>query len=163
MALVSATVGVAIPRAAVLGAAPVSEIQPARGAAAAPRRGGGRQPGTAGDMRTLVRAKVTAVDPTSGRVDMAADGLTLSATFPPAVVAELRPGHIVFVTVDVIDTRLATVAGSISGIDEAKGTAAVATAGGTVTLTPSGPALGGMKAGDDVLLKLSLVDIGPEP
>jgi hypothetical protein len=163
VALLAAIAALAIPRAAIVGAAPQTEILSARAGAAAPRRGGGRQPGTPSDARTLVRAKVTAVDPTSGRVEMAADGLTLTATFPPAVVAELHPGHIVFVTVDVIDTRLATVAGSITSVDEAKGTAAVATPGGTVTLSPSGAALSGMTAGDDVLLKLSLVDIGPEP
>jgi len=155
--------GVVISRGTVVGAASWSEIQSARAAAAAPRRGGGgREPGTPSDARTLVRAKVTAVDPDTGRVDMAADGLALTATFPPAVVAEIQPGHIVFVTVDVIDTRLATVTGSIAAVDEAKGTAAVATPGGTLTLTPSGRALSGMKTGDNVLLKLSLIDIGPE-
>lgn len=164
IALLPAIAAFAIPRVAVVGAAPSAKIQSARASAAAPRRGGGgRQPGTPSDARTLVRAKVTAADPTSGRVDMAAEGLTLTATFPPAVVAELQPGHIVFVTVDVIDTRLATVTGSIAAVDEAKGTAAVTTPGGTLTLTPSAPALSGMKAGDEVLLKLSLVDIGPEP
>ena len=162
--LLAAMAAIAIPRGGVLGATPLSEIHSTRATAAAPRRGGGgREPGTPSDARMLVRAKVTAVDPTSGRVDMAADGLTLTATFPPAVVAELQPGHVVFVTVDVIDTRLATVTGSIAAVDEAKGTAAVTTSGGTLTLTPSGPALRGMKAGDEVLLKLSLVDIGPAP
>ena len=155
--------GVVISRGTVVGAASLSETQSARAAAAAPRRGGGgRESGTPSDARTLVRAKVTAVDPDTGRVDMAADGLALTATFPPAVVAEIQPGHIVFVTVDVIDTRLATVTGSVAAVDEAKGTAAVATPGGTLTLTPSGRALGGMKTGDNVLLKLSLIDIGPE-
>jgi hypothetical protein len=163
IALLAAIVGVALPRGASVGVASSSEIQSAR-AAAAPRRGGaGREPGTPSEARTLVRAKVTAVDGQTGRVDMTADGLTLAATFPPAVVAELQPGHIVFVTIDVIDARLATVAGSISAVDEAKGTAAVTTPGGTLTLAPSGRALSGMKLGDEVLLKLSLVDIGPEP
>ena len=50
---------------------------------------------------------------------MAASGLTLTATVSPAVVAELQPGHIVFVTVDAIGTRVATVTGSIAAVDEA--------------------------------------------
>jgi hypothetical protein len=164
IALLAAMAAVAVPRGAVVGATPLSEIHSARATAAAPRRGGGgREPGTPSDARTLLRAKVTAVDRESGRVDMTADGLTLTATFPAAVVAELQPGHIVFVTVDAIDTRLATVTGSIAAVDEAKGTAAVATPGGTLTLTPAGRVLSGMKIGDDVLLKLNLIDIGPEP
>jgi hypothetical protein len=163
IALLAAMAAVAIPRGAVGGAAPLSEVLSARAVAAAPRRGGGREPGTPSEARTLVRAKVSAVDRETGRVDMTGSGLTLATTFPPAVVAELQPGHIVFVTVDVIDTRLATVTGSVAAVDEAKGTAAIATPGGTLMLTPSGRALSGMKIGDDVLLKLSLVDIGPEP
>ena len=163
-ALLIAIAGVVLPHGAVVATAGLSKIQSAHVAAAAPRRGsGGREPGTPSDVRTLVRAKVTAVDRQSGRVDMTADGLTLNATFPPAVLADLQPGHIVFVTVDVIDTRLATVAGSIAAVDDAKGTAVIATPGGTLTLTPSGRALSGMKTGDEVLLRLGLVDIGPEP
>jgi len=65
------------------------------------------------------------------------------------------------VTVSVIDTRVATVTGSIAAVDQAKGTATVTTPGGTLTLTPSGTALGAMKPGDELLLKLGLVDVGP--
>jgi len=77
------------------------------------------------------------------------------------VVAEVKPGDVVFVTVSVIDTRVATVTGSIAAVDQAKGTATVTTPGGPLTLTPSGTALGAMKPGDEVLLKLGLVDVGP--
>lgn len=135
-------------------------------AAAAPRRGssagggGAGGPGTPGDARTLVRAKVTAVDPSARRIEMTGAGLTLAAEFPPAVVAETKPGDVVFVTLDVVDTRLATVRGSIAAVDQAKGTVVVSMPGGTLTLTPSGNALASMKPGDEVLLKLNLVDIG---
>jgi hypothetical protein len=104
---------------------------------------------------------VTAVDVATGRIEMAAEGVTLGASFPPAVVAEVKPGDVVFVTVSVIDTRVATVTGSIAAVDQAKGTATVTTPGGTLTLTPSGTALGAMKPGDELLLKLGLVDVGP--
>src|SRR5438128_440100 len=80
---------------------------------------------------------------------------------PAPVVSEVKTGHVVFVTVSVIDTRVATVTGSIAAVDRAKGTATVATPGGSFTLTPSSAALDGMKPGDDVLLKLGLVDVGP--
>jgi hypothetical protein len=165
VALVAVVLAVAAfaPFRVAVGAAPATEIQAARVTAAPRRGGGGREPGTPADARTLVRAQVTAVDRASGRVDMAASGLTLTATFPPSVVAELQPGHVVFVTIDVIATRLATVTGSIGAVDEAKGTVAVTTPGGTLALSPSRPALSGMKIGDEVLLKLSLVDIGPAP
>ena len=53
--------------------------------------------------------------------------------------------------------------GSIAAVDQTKGTAIVSTPGGKLTLTPSGPAVGGFKEGDAVLLKLGLVDIGPAP
>jgi hypothetical protein len=130
-------------------------------AAAPPRHGGGGRPGGAqGDARTLVRAKVTAVDPATGRIEITGAGLTLAAEFPAAVVAETKPGDVVFVTLDLIDTRLATVRGSVVAVDQAKGTAVVSTPGGTLTLNPSGAALAAMKPGDDVLLKLNLVDIG---
>jgi hypothetical protein len=104
---------------------------------------------------------VTAVDASTGRIEMAAEGVALGASFPPAVVAEVKPGDVVFVTVSVIDTRVATVTGSIAAVDQAKGTATVTTPGGPLTLTPSGPTLGAMKPGDAVLLKLGLVDVGP--
>ena len=124
------------------------------------RGSGGRETNPA-DARTLLRARVTAVDAVTGRIEMAAEGVTLGASFPPAVVAEVKPGDVVFVTVSVIDTRVATVTGSIAAVDQAKGTATVTTPGGTLTLTPSGTALGAMKPGDELLLKLGLVDVGP--
>jgi len=126
------------------------------------RAGGGHEAAEPSDARTLVRAQVTAVDPATGRIEMAADGMTLAATFPPAVVAEVKPGHIVYVTVSVIDTRVATVTGSIAAVDQDKGTATVATPGGSFTLTPSSTVLEGMKPGNEVLLKLGLVDLGPK-
>ena len=125
------------------------------------RAGGGREAAGPGDARSLVRAQVITVDPATGRIEMASEGMTLAATFPPDVVAEVKPGHVVFVTVSVIDTRMATLSGSIAAVDQAKGTATVATPGGSLTFTPTSTALSGMKPGDEVLLKLGLVDIGP--
>ena len=156
--------GFATSRALEVGPATAETMLAQRGRAmpAPSGRGGvGREPTGSGDARTLVRAQVTAVDPATGRIEMAADAMTLAATFPPAVVAEVKPGHVVFVTVSVIDTRVATVTGSIAAVDQVKGTATVATSGGSFTVTPSSTVLDGMKPGDDVLLKLGLVDVGP--
>ena len=156
--------GVAMSRVLDVGPAAAETLLAQRGRAkpAPSGRGGvGREPTGSGDARTLVRAQVTSVDPATGRIEMAADGMTLAATFPPAVVSGVKPGHVVFVTVSVIDTRVATVTGSIAAVDQAKGTATVATPGGSFTLTPSTTALDGMKPGDEVLLKLGLVDLGP--
>src|SRR2546423_12262 len=109
---------------------------------------------------TALAAGCVAV-PVGPPVAVAPGGVTVGASFPPAVVAEVKPGDVVFVTVSVIDTRVATVTGSIAAVDQAKGTATVTTPGGPLTLTPSGTALGAMKPGDEVLLKLGLVDVGP--
>lgn len=162
--LMLALAGFAMPRGHDVGAATAAETMPAQRGRATPAPGGrggaGRETGPA-DARSLVRAQVTTVDPATGRVEMTADGMTLAATFPPAVVAEVKPGHVVFVTLSVIDTRVATLTGSIAAVDQAKGTATVATPGGSFTLTPSSTVLSGMKPGDEVLLKLGLVDIGP--
>jgi len=164
VALMLGLAGFAVLRGIEVGPATAETLLAQRGRAfpAPSGRGGvGREPAGSADARMLVRAQVTAVDPATGRIEMAAEGMTLAATFPPAVVAEVKPGHVVFVTVSVIDTRVATVTGSIAAVDQAKGTATVATPGGSFTLTPSNTALGGMKPGDEVLLKLGLVDIGP--
>jgi len=74
-------------------------------------------------MRGRSWGPVTAVDVATGRIEMAAEGVTLGASFPPAVVARSSPATSVFVTVSVIDTRVATVTGSIAAVDQAKGTA----------------------------------------
>jgi hypothetical protein len=157
-------VGFAASRALEVGPAAAETLLAQRGRAtpAPSGRGGlGRERTDAGDARTLVRAQVTAVDPATGRIEMAAQGMTLAATFPPAVGADIEPGRVVYVTVSVIDTRVATVTGSIAAVDQAKGTATVATPGGSFTLTPWTAVLEGMKPGDAVLLKLGLVDLGP--
>src|SRR5258708_39988076 len=89
-----------------------------RGRAPGPsRRGGGGRETNPADARTLLRARVTTVDAATGRIEMAAEGVTLGARFPPAVVAEGKPGDVVLGTVRVIDTRGPTVTGSIPARD----------------------------------------------
>src|SRR5260370_4276910 len=88
-----------------------------RGRAPGPsRRGGGGRETNPADARTLLRARVTTVDAATGRVEMAAEGVTLGASFPPAVVAAVQPRDVVFVAVSVIDTRVATVTGCIAAV-----------------------------------------------
>jgi len=87
--------------------------------------------------------------------------VTLGASFQPAVVAEVKPGDVVFVTVSVIDTRIATVTGSIAGVRSGEGHGHREHARRHAHAHPSGTALGAMKPGDALLLKLGLVDVGP--
>ena len=51
-------------------------------------------------------------------------------------------------------------AATVSALDSAHGTVALATSLGTLTLKPSAEALARMKVGDPLLLKLELIDIG---
>jgi len=133
----------------------------------AQRRGPGRSGALRGieerpwAARTLVRGRVQAVDPASGRVSLDVGGAPLEAFFPAAVVEKLAAGDVVFVTVDVIDTRMAAVTGAVVAVDPGKGTMTLTTSQGPVTMPAAPVALSRVKPGDPVLLKLGLTDIGP--
>ena len=72
------------------------------------------------------------------RARIAIAGMMLVLAGTAVAAPAVKPGDVVFVTVSVIDTRVATVTGSIAAVDQAKGTATVTTPGGPLTLTPSG-------------------------
>jgi len=133
----------------------------------AQRRGSGRPGASRGvgespwEARTLVRGRVQAVDAATGRVRLDVGGTPLEAFFPAAVVEKVKAGDIVFVTVDVIDTRMAAVTGSVIAVEPGKGTMTVTTSQGPVTMPAAPVALSRVKPGDQVLLKLGLTDIGP--
>ncbi len=125
--------------------------------------GGGRRGAEGFDARTLLRAEVTAVDAETGRVTLAAGTTRLEATFLSSVVADMKPGDVVFVTVNVIDTKIAAVAGSVTAVDHDAGTVTLTTPGGPVTIPLAPEKVNDIKPGDSLVLKLDLVDIGPPP
>ena len=132
-----------------------------RGSARRGGGGGGTAPGNLTIGRVLTQGEVQATEPATGRVAIKTEGGIVEASFPPPVLAELKPGDVVFVTVNLIDPRVATVTGSVAAVDPTQGAVTVITPGGPLTLRPSADALTQMKVGDPLLLKLELVDIGP--
>ncbi|HKW95252.1 MAG TPA: hypothetical protein VJX92_25430 [Methylomirabilota bacterium] len=125
------------------------------------RRGRGSSSGVPVDARTLVRAQVVAVDRETGHVAMQADGTRFEADFPPSVVADMQAGDIAFVTVNVINTKIAAITGPITSVDHDKCTVTVATMSGPFTFRMVPDKLNQMKPGDPLVLKLEVVDIGP--
>lgn len=147
--MLTTTVGVPIVSAAARG-----EVQLTQ------RAGRGRSGGAAFDARTLVRAQVMAVDRETGHVAMQADGARFEADFSAPVVADMKTGDIVFVTVNVINTRTAAIAGPITSVDPDEGTV-TATASGPFTFRVVPEKLREMRPGDPLVLKLEVVDVGP--
>jgi hypothetical protein len=129
-------------------------------AGAGPRRQGGAGATVPTEARSLVRARVASVDPTTGRIALASDGAALEAVFAPSVAAGVRPGDIVFVTLNVIGSRRAAITGSVTSIDAAHDTATLALPQGRVTVQSASVKEGDLQPGDSVLIKLDLVDVG---
>jgi hypothetical protein len=121
---------------------------------------GGRGPGSTG-IRALVKGRVTAVDSTLGRITLAIGGAIVEAEFRPAVLADVKPGDDVMVTVELIDTRVGAVTGAVTAVDPASGAVTVSTPGGPWTNTFLPGAVAGIKPGDQAVLKLDLLDLGP--
>jgi hypothetical protein len=120
------------------------------------RRGGGGQarggvPGASVFIigpRAVVKARVTAVDASTGQLMMAVDGTTVKTQFPPAGVADVKQGDDVLLTVLLINTRLSTVSGPVTAVDSTSGAVTVATPDGPWTVTFSPDAVTGIKPGD---------------
>lgn len=122
-------------------------------------RGGGRGPGGGeADARSLIRGRIVSVDAATGRVAFDVDGTIVESTLPPARADGMKPGDVVFVTVNLVDTRHSVVMGSVTSVDPQKGTLTVETPGGNLTLTTSVTTI---QPGDPVMLRLDVVDIGP--
>ncbi len=139
--------------------APGGDLVAQRGGRRAPGRGG--PPAAPMAIRSLVQGRVASVDPTSGSVVLALDGASVEARFAPAIVAGVRPGDDVFVTVELIDPRRAVVRGAVTAVDPPRGAVTVATPRGPWTVTFSSGAVSDIEPGGEVLLKLDLVDVGP--
>jgi len=73
----------------------------------------------------------------------------------------VKPGDDVLVTVELIDTRVGAVAGAVTAVDPASGAVTVSTPGGPWTNTFLPGAIAGIKPGDQAVLKLDLLDLGP--
>ncbi len=121
---------------------------------------GGRGQGSTG-IRALVKGHVTAVDSTLGRITLAIGGALVEAEFRPAVLADVKVGDDVMVTVELIDTRVGAVTGAVTAVDPASGAVTVSTAGGLWTNMFLPGAVAGIKPGDQAVLKLDLLDLGP--
>ncbi len=121
---------------------------------------GGRGQGSTG-IRALVKGRAIAVDSTLGRITLAIGGAVVEAEFRPAVLADVKPGDDVMVTVELIDTRVGAVTGAVTAVDPASGAVTISTPGGPWTNTFLPGAVAGIKPGDQAVLKLDLLDLGP--
>ncbi len=121
---------------------------------------GGRGQASAG-IRTLVTGRITAVDATQNHITLAIGAASVQVEFPPAVVAAAKPGDQVMVTVELIDTRVGTVTGPVTAVDPASGAVTVSLPGGPWTNTFLPADIGAIKLGDQAVLKLDLIDLGP--
>jgi hypothetical protein len=108
-----------------------------------------------------VKGRVIAVDPTLGRITLDIGGVTLEAAFRPALLAEVKPGDDVMVTVELIDTRVGAVTGAVTAVDPVSGAVTVSTPRGPWTNTFLPGAIAGIKPGDQAVLRLELFDLGP--
>jgi len=123
-------------------------------------RGGGRGQGMPG-IRTLVKGRVTAIDAALGRITLAIGGAVVEAAFHPAIVAGVHLGDDVMVTVELIDTRVGAITGAVTAVDPATGAVTIHTPSGPWTNTFVPGAVAGIKSGDQAVLKLDLLDLGP--
>lgn len=121
---------------------------------------GGRGQPAAG-IRAIVQGRVTVVDPAQARITLAIGEANVEAEFPPAVVAAVKPGNRVMVTVELIDTRLAAITGAVTAVDPASGAVTLSTPGGPWTNTFAPGAVAGLRPGDQAVVKLGLIDLGP--
>jgi hypothetical protein len=146
--------------AVVIGAEGYAASQPGNTMLAQRGGRGGRGQGSPG-IRALVKGRVTAVDAPLGRITLAIGGATLEAEFRPAVLADVKVGDDVMVTVELIDTRVGAVTGAVTAVDPASGAVTVSTPGGPWTNTFLPGAIAGIQPGDQAVLKLDLLDLGP--
>ncbi len=157
-----------------VGTAPVEHIFPLKPASAelvAQRGSGARRSGAPArgaaqsqtDARSLLRGRVTDVDNTTGRVAIDVNGAVLEARYPPETAADLRVGDVVFVDVTIMKTNEATIPGSVSEVDAQTNTMTIKTPKGALTVPIAPTAVDRMRPGDEVVLRLGLVDIGSPP
>jgi len=91
------------------------------------------------------------------------NGAVLEARYPPETAADLRVGDVVFVDVTIMKTNEATIPGSVSEVDAQTNTMTIKTPKGALTVPIAPTAVDRMRPGDEVVLRLGLVDIGSPP
>jgi len=86
---------------------------------------------------------------------------TVEVDFSPSKVVDAKPGDAVILAVELIDTRVGVVSGPVSDVDAATGTVTVTTARGPWPVTFLRDTVSDVRRGDQALLRLDLVDLGP--
>src|SRR5215467_8176112 len=124
------------------------------------RGGSGRGVPPAG-IRAIVQGRVTAVDPARSSITLAIGETTIETEFPPAMVAAVKPGDRVMVTIELIDTRLASIAGAVTAVDPGSGAVTLSTPSGPWTTTFSPGAVAAIKPGDQAVVKPGFINLGP--
>lgn len=114
-------------------------------------------------MRSLLRGRVTDVDSSTGRVAIDVNGTILEAHYPLQTAADLKVGDTVFVDLTIMKTSEATIPGSVTDVNAQKNTMTIKTPKGALTVPIAPAATDRIRTGDEVMLRLGLVDIGPSP
>ena len=123
--------------------------------------GAGRRGETSAGIRALTPGNITAVDRERGRITLAVGGATVEAEFPASVVATAKPGDRVMLSLELIDTRVGAVAGPVTAVDPVSGAVTLSTPQGAWTTTFSPRAVAAVRPGDQAIVKLDLIDLGP--
>jgi len=119
------------------------------------RRGGGGAPSQC-DVVGFLTGRVTSVDVATSAVTVQTATGSLTAGFPDTTVSTAKPGDDVLVGITLINTRTATIGGSVARLDQANGEVMIQTVSGPLLVRFPTRAIQGLRQGDEVLLKLDL-------
>jgi len=119
------------------------------------RHGGGPAPSQC-DVVGFLTGRVASVDVATSAVTVQTATGSLTAGFPDATVSTAKPGDDVLVGITLINTRTATIGGSVARLDQATGEVTIQTASGPLLVHFPTRAILGLRQGDEVLLKLDL-------
>jgi hypothetical protein len=123
------------------------------------RRGGGAP--SQCDVVGFLTGRVARVDKAAGSVTVQTTTASLTASFSDDTISTTKPGDDVLVGIALINTRTATISGSVAHVDSATGEVTVQTASGPLTVRFASRAFQGVRQGDEVILKLDLTSAGP--
>jgi len=118
-------------------------------------RGGGGAPSQC-DVVGFLTGRVTSVDVATSAVTVQTATGSLTAGFPDTTVSTAKPGDDVLVGITLINTRTATIGGSVARLDQANGEVMIQTVSGPLLVRFPTRAIQGLRQGDEVLLKLDL-------
>jgi hypothetical protein len=109
----------------------------------------------------FLTGRVARVDKAAGSVTVQTTTASLTASFSDDTISTTKPGDDVLVGIALINTRTATISGSVAHVDSATGEVTVQTASGPLTVRFASRAIQGVRQGDEVILKLDLTSAGP--